>query len=31
MSIGFAPLLLIYCFPFASAYGNAMVSIVFLY
>lgn len=31
MSIGFAPLLLIYCFPFASVYGNAMVPIVFLY
>lgn len=31
MSIGFAPLLLIYCSPFASVYGNAMVPISFLY
>ena len=31
MPIGFAPLLLIYCSPFASVYGNAMVPIVFLY
>ena len=30
MSIGFAPLLLIYCSPFASVYGFAMVPIVFL-
>lgn len=31
MPIGFAPLLLIYCSPFASVYGNNMVPIVFLY
>lgn len=31
MPIGFAPLLLIYCSPFASVYGFAMVPIVFLY
>ena len=30
MLIGFAPFLLIFCFPFASVYGNAMVSIAFL-
>ena len=28
MPIGFAPLLLIYCPPFASVYGNNMVPIV---
>lgn len=30
MLIGFAPLLLIYCSPFASEYGNTMVPIAFL-
>ena len=31
MPIGFAPLLLIYCSPIASVYGNAMVPIVYPY
>ena len=30
MPIGFAPLLLIYCSPFASVYGNTIVPTMFL-